>query len=272
MSQSPAAPNPAQTYEDYLVPHQFRPWTEDLLARATPAPGERVLDVACGTGIVARVIAQTRGQHATVTGLDLNPAMIEVARIAAEREGVAIAWHVGSADALPFPDAAFDLVVIQQGLQFFPDRPAAAREAFRVLAPGGRLGTATWAEITANPFFEALATAVERHLGTPAMHTPFALGDADALRSVFTAAGFTDVAIERVTRTVRYPDPSRFIDLGMASVAAAVPAMQTMDVAERARLTGAVRADLTEPLQRFTVGDEVVFPMVAHLAVAYRSG
>lgn len=264
-------PNPAQTYEDYLVPHQFRPWTEELLARATPAPGERVLDVACGTGIVARTVAQRLGENATVTGLDLNPAMIDVARVTAEREGVAITWYVGPADALPFPDTAFDLVLIQQGLQFFPDKVPAVTEVSRVLAPGGRLGTATWAEIAANPFFESLATAVERHLGTPALQTPFSLGDADALRSILLEAGFVDIAIERVARTVRFHDPTRFINLGLASAAAAVPTMQTMNATERARLTEAVRVDMQETLARFTEGDQVVFPMVANIAMAHRS-
>jgi len=265
------APNPAQTYEDYLVPHQFRPWTEELLARATPALGERVLDVACGTGIVARTVVQRLGEDATVTGLDLNPAMIDVARAAAEQEGVVIAWHVGRADALPFPDGTFDLVLIQQGLQFFPDKPAAVREVVRVLAPGGRLGTATWAEIAANPFFESLAAAVERHLGTSALQTPFSLAEEDVLRSILVEAGLIDIVIERVTRTVRFPDPARFINLGLASAAAAVPAMQTMDATERARLTEAVRADMQEPLERYTDGDEVVFPLVANITVAHRS-
>jgi len=212
------APNPAQTYEDYLVPHQFRPWTEELLARATPALGERVLDVACGTGIVARTVVQRLGEDATVTGLDLNPAMIDVARAAAEQEGVVIAWHVGRADALPFPDGTFDLVLIQQGLQ-----------------------------------------------------TPFSLAEEDVLRSILVEAGLINIVIERVTRTVRFPDPARFINLGLASAAAAVPAMQTMDATERARLTEAVRADMQEPLERYTDGDEVVFPLVANITVAHRS-
>jgi ubiquinone/menaquinone biosynthesis C-methylase UbiE len=272
VSQSPADPtlNPAQTYEDYFVEYQFRPWTEELLARAIPTPGQRVLDVACGTGIVARTVARLVGSDATVTGLDLSPAMIDVARVAADRDVVAIAWHVGRAEALPFPECVFDLVLIQQGLQFFPDQPAAAKEAFRVLAPGGRLGTATWAEISAHPIFAALAAVVEKYLGIPAMHAAFSLGNEAALRSVLTEAGFGNIDIERVARTVRYPDPSRFIELSLASVAAAVPAMQGMDVAERTRLTKAVRADMTEPLESITVGDEVVIPMVAHIAVAQR--
>ncbi len=271
MAQGHPTPTPAQTYEDYFVPHQFRPWTEELLVRAVPVPGNRVLDVACGTGIVARLVAQRVGAGTAIAGLDLSPAMIEVARAAAAREGVEVDWHVGSADALPFPDGSFDMVLIQQGLQFFPDKRAAINEVHRVLAPGGRFGTATWAEIAANPFFERFAAAVERHLGTPAMQTPFSLGDADVLRSLLVGAGFEGVRLVRVTRTARFPDPPRFIDLALASVAAAVPAMQGMDAAERARLAEAVRADMAEPLRRYLEEDEITFPMVAHVAVARKA-
>ncbi len=136
--------NPAQTYEKYFVPYKFRPWTEELLERAMPQPGERVLDVACGTGIVARMVAQRTNGQAQLAGLDLSPAMLEVARSASEREGLEIAWHEGSASALPFPDGSFDLVLVQQGLQFFPDKAAAAGEMYRVLAPNGRAVTSTW--------------------------------------------------------------------------------------------------------------------------------
>src|SRR5215212_5450793 len=104
MSQPPAPPaNPAQAYEDFNVPGSFRPWAGELLDRARPRPGERVLDLACGTGVVARLVVHRLRGRATVAGLDLNPAMVAVARAAAAREGARIAWLVGAADALPFP-------------------------------------------------------------------------------------------------------------------------------------------------------------------------
>ena len=274
MDQPPPRPgsSPAQTYEDYFVPNQFRPWTGELLDRARPQPGERVLDVACGTGIVARMVAQRLGGAARVAGFDISPAMLEVARAAAAREGVEVAWLEGSAESLPFPDAAFDLALVQQGLQFVPDKATAVGELHRVLAPGGRAVTATWAEIARNPFFAAFAEVVQRRLGTPAMHTPFSLGDRGTLRPLFVDAGFATIEIERVERTVRFPSPDRFIELGVAGSSAAVPALQAMDAAERAALTEAVRADMAAPLREFTDGDEVVFPMEAHLVLARKAG
>jgi ubiquinone/menaquinone biosynthesis C-methylase UbiE len=264
--------NPAQVYEDYMVRHQFRPWAAELLDRAKPQPGERVLDVACGTGIVARMVAQQMKGQVHITGLDLSPAMVEVARSTAAQEGSTIEWHVGSADSLPFSDSSFDLVVIQQGLQFFPDHAAALREVFRVLVPGGRVTSATWTEIDNHPFFIAFAEAVERHFGTSAMYTPFALGDRKKLHALFIDTGFGEIAIERVGRSLRYPSPELFINLGVASTSAAVPALQAMDATQRAMLIQAVHADMAAPLEERVEGEEVVMRMEAHILVARKSG
>jgi SAM-dependent methyltransferase len=132
----------AETYERYMVPAIFGPWAEDLLALAMPTPGERVLDVACGTGVVARLVAQRVAPTGTVVGFDLNPGMLAVARTLPLPQGAKIEWREGNVSAMPFPDASFDLTLCQQGLQFFPDRSAALREMRRVLAPRGRLALA----------------------------------------------------------------------------------------------------------------------------------
>lgn len=262
--------NPAQAYEDYFVSSMFRPWTADLLDRATPQPGERVLDVACGTGIVARMIAHRLHGQSQLVGIDLSPAMVEIARATAAQEGVAIEWHVGNADALPFADASFDLVVIQQGLQFFPDRAAALRDVFRVLAPGGRVVTATWTDTRNNPLNQVLAEVIERHLGTPALHLPFSLGDPEQLHALFVEAGFDAIVVERVTRTVRFPLPDKFVELGLASASAAVPALQTMNTGERAALIEVVQVDMAVPLREFIQGDDVISPMETHITLAHK--
>ena len=120
--------NPAETYERFMVPPLFAPAAERLLDIARPRPGERVLDVGCGTGIVARSVASRLGAAGTVIGLDLSPGMLEVARLMSEQEGLTIAWHEGRAEALPFPDGSFDLVLCQFALMFFADRRQALRE------------------------------------------------------------------------------------------------------------------------------------------------
>jgi ubiquinone/menaquinone biosynthesis C-methylase UbiE len=267
VSQTPPS-SPAQTYEDFFVPAMFRPWADELLKRAQPQPGERILDVACGTGIVARLIARQLGDQVTISGLDFSPGMIEVARQTAVDEGAPIDWHVGTADALPFQNGSFDLVLVQHGLQFFPDRVAGAREAYRVLVPGGRLATATWTDISNNPFHVMLDQIVERHLGTPAMRTPFSLGDRDELRAVLTGGGFSNVTIDAVRRDVRFPGRKQFLDRFVDGAVAAIPAMQQLGERERSQLITGVRSDMAEPLEQFVQGEDVVFPMESHITVA----
>ncbi len=127
-----------------LSPTVFSPWATDLLELAKLRPGERVLDVACGTGIVARGAAAQIGTTGAVTGLDLNPGMLNVARARPTPFGAAVTWVEGSALAMPLPDAAFDAVLCQQGVQFFPDQSAGLREMHRVLVPGGRVLLSVW--------------------------------------------------------------------------------------------------------------------------------
>src|SRR5262245_34564795 len=110
----------AELYEEILVPTGFRPWATDLLELADLKPGERVLDVACGTGIVARLAAPQVGTTGEVTGLDLNAGMLQVARSLPAPPGASVTWIEGSALAMPLPDASFDVVLCQQGVRFFP--------------------------------------------------------------------------------------------------------------------------------------------------------
>src|SRR5262245_11922824 len=116
------AGNAADRYEEILVPTVFGPWATDLLELADLQPGERVLDVACGTGIVARLAAREVGTTGEVTGLDLNAGMLQVARSLLAPSGASVTWVEGSALAMPLLDASFDVVLCQQGFQFFPDR------------------------------------------------------------------------------------------------------------------------------------------------------
>jgi len=167
-----------ENYERYNVPSIFAPWADDLVEMAALQPGERALDIACGTGIVARTAARRLGSGGGVVGLDLSAPMLAVARSAAAAEGVTIEWREGNGLQLPLADEAFDVVVCQQGLQFFPDRPAALREMYRVLAPGGRLVLSVWREIERSPGFAVLAQALTRHVG-PERH----FDDVRAIRS-----------------------------------------------------------------------------------------
>src|SRR3954468_24179080 len=152
--------DPANIYEERFVPAMFALLAQLVLATIGMQPGTRVLDVACGSGIVARTAAPLVGSSGQVAGLDANPAMLAVARQAAAADGLNIEWRVGNAQSLPFADRSFDLVLCQHGLQFFPDRLAALTEMHRVLAPGGRVAIVTWRGLDQHPLFAAFARAL----------------------------------------------------------------------------------------------------------------
>jgi SAM-dependent methyltransferase len=199
MSDWQLASDTAAAYERHLVPVLFAPLADRLIERAAPRPDDRVLDLACGTGIVARRIAP---RVRTVTGLDLSDGMLAVARAA----DPSIRWLEGDAAALPLADASVDLVLCQQGMQFFGDRAAVVRELGRVLAPGGRLVAAAWRAPVHNPGWLRLAEALDRHAGAEvgaAMRAPFALGG-EELRAALLA-GFADVELRIEILPVRFP-------------------------------------------------------------------
>jgi SAM-dependent methyltransferase len=261
--------NPAETYERYMVPTLFAPAAEELLAVARPQPGERVLDVGTGTGIVARRAVPRVMPDGAVTGLDASAGMLSVARAMADAEGVAITWQEGRAEALPYPDEAFALVLSQFALMFFADRAAALAEMRRVLAPGGRVAQTVFQGIDRHTFYVALDKAITRHLGTSVVGAIFSLGDTGALRDALTQAGLREVAIERRTVTARFPDPGAFLAGEIDVDTASIPAMQHLDPPARHELTKAIAAEMTEPLRAATEGDHVVLPF--HLLIARAS-
>ncbi len=140
----------AAAYEKHLVTKVFGPWAERVVEIAAPAPGEAVLDVACGTGVGARLAVPRVMPGGRVVGLDNDPGMIEVARRLAAQEKIDVEWHCKSALALPFADATFDLCLSLQGPQFVSDPLAGLNEIHRVLKPGGRLGASFSATIEHN--------------------------------------------------------------------------------------------------------------------------
>jgi SAM-dependent methyltransferase len=178
------AGNAAEIYQSELVPAVFGPWGPRVVELAALRPGLRVLDLACGTGLVARLAAEAVGVDGRVAALDLNPAMLAVASELPAVVGAPIEWVEGDAQALPFAEASFDVVCCQLGLQFFPDREHALREMKRVLVAGGRAVVMVWREIDRAPGFAVLAAALGRTISADAealMRAPFALSDAGEL-------------------------------------------------------------------------------------------
>jgi ubiquinone/menaquinone biosynthesis C-methylase UbiE len=178
---------------------------------ASLRPGERVLDSACGTGVVTRLAAERVAPGGTVTGLDPNPAMLAVARVTT-RSDVSIDWHEAPAEHLPFPDESFDAVLCGMGLQFFSNKEAGLREFYRVLVPGGRL-VANVPGPTPPPF-EIMADGLARHIGPESasfVHAVFSLHDPDDLRNLAVQAGFEDIGVRSTETSLELPPPAEFL-------------------------------------------------------------
>ena len=265
------SPNPAEVYEQYFGPALFSPWARVLLEYAAPQPGERVLDVACGTGIVTRRVAPMVGAAGKVVGLDISPAMLAVARALPAPGGATIAWQEGNALTLALPDDAFDLVLCHQGLQFFPDRAAAVQEMRRVLTKGGRVVLSVWRDLQRHPVFAAVYEATARRLNAPisAVALPFTFGDAEALRAFLSAAGFHRIAITPQSLNANFPTPERFVQLTVLGSAATVPTFAQLDTVARAALVEAVTLESEAAVQQYSEGDRLIFPMSTHIAIAH---
>lgn len=200
-----------ENYDRYFVPAIGAPLATALVRLAALRPSERVVDVACGTGVVARLAAERVGATGSVVGVDVNPGMLRVAR-AVTPPGMAIEWHEASAEALPLPDDAFDVVFCQLGLQFFPEKLAALREMRRVLTPGGRLFVNVPGLIP--PVFATFAEALSRHVNPETaafMNLVFSLHDTGQMHDLMDGAGFSDVAVQSTARTLRLPAPADFL-------------------------------------------------------------
>ncbi len=257
--------NAAEIYERHLVPGMFAPLVPHLLDSAGVQPGERVLDVACGTGVVARLAASRVGKDGRVTGLDINAAMLDVARSHPVPDGAPIEWLEANAQAIPLPDASFDVVLCQHGLQQFPDRSAALGEMHRLLASGGRIAIIVWSPIENSPGMAALVDALERHVGPEAANNrraPFALSDAAELRSLIVAAGFRDVEVRTLTEATRFPSPDALVEAQLA----ATPLSTLGGMTDAARQ--AVIEDVRTALRDYQRGDAFSIPMEAHFATA----
>jgi ubiquinone/menaquinone biosynthesis C-methylase UbiE len=203
--------NPAVNYERYFVPAIGAPLAVDLVRAAGLRPGQRVLDVACGTGIVARLASQQTDATGTIAGLDVNPGMVAVARSATPSD-MPIEWYEASADAMPFPDESFDVILCQMGLQFMPDKHAALNEIRRVLAPGGRL-------ILNVPgptprLLAIMEEAFKSHIGAEAagfVNQVFSLNDTKEIQNLMSGAGFHDISVRSEMKSLQLPVPEEFL-------------------------------------------------------------
>lgn len=257
-----------EAYEQYLVPPLFGPWAERLIEHATPREGDRVLDVGCGTGIVARRAVSHVGEQGTVVGVDINEGMLKVAKAAAADLTPMIEWRRGDATALPFPDEAYDLIFSQQALQFIEDPAVALREMHRVLAPNGRIAVSVLRSLAFNDGYEKLAEALDRHVGGEAgmmMRSPFRGYTREELHTLADDAGFGEPVVTIEISSVRYPSVEEFVRREAASSPLAGP-LGSLDRDVREELI----QDVAEALGDYIDDAGVVIPLESHVLVAQR--
>jgi len=255
--------NTASNYEKLMVPALFVSWTERILDEASIKPGDRILDVACGTGIVARTAIKHTGSNGTsVTGLDPNPGMLAVA----ESISSGSEWKEGVAEELPFGDDSFDVVVSQFGLMFFQDRPAALQEMYRVLKPGGRLIVSVFDSLDNNPGYRAMTEVFERVAGEEVAQTlrgPFSLGDLEELKVLCAESGLSSAEVTTRNGNARFPDARTMV---LADVKGWFP-LAGIELTDQ-QIDEVVR-QIESTLQEYISSDgQLEFPMPAHFITA----
>ncbi len=247
----------AEVYEEFFIPALFQEWTGRVAEAAGVRPGQTVLDVACGTGILAREAAARVGPNGSVVGLDVNEGMLAVAASKAPQ----IEWRHGQAEALPFDDARFDAVMSQFGLMFFEDRATAIQEMLRVLKPGGRLAIAVWDTLDHTPGYAAMVNLLARLFGdavADGLRSPYTLGDLAALRSLLDEAGVPHAAIETQMGTARFPSIESWVYTDIKGWVLT----DTLGDAEFARLLAEAQGALAPFV---TNGGSVAFAAPAHI-------
>lgn len=252
----------AEAYESLHVPALFEEWTSRVLDAARIGAGDRVLDIACGTGILARSAADRVGTSGHVVGVDPNPGMLAVAGRLDDR----IEWRAGTAEDLPCDDDAFGRVVSQFGMMFFADRAAAVREIVRVLEPGGRFAIAVWDSLENSPAYSVEVALLQRMAGqqaADALRAPFVLGDLVPLRRLIEEAAATSVETSTVVGRARFPSIRSMVEADLRGW------LPVMGVELEDDVIGAILEAAEEELARFVRPDgRMEFASPAHIISA----
>jgi SAM-dependent methyltransferase len=252
----------AELYEAKFVPAIFGEWAPHLVDAAGVSAGTRVLDVACGTGVVARAAADRVGAAGAVTGVDLNEAMLAVAR----RIRPDLAWRQADAADLPFPDGSFDVVLSQSALMFFPDPVLALGEMGRVATARGTVAVQVYSSLDAQSGYRPFIQAAARHAGPDAVNllgTYWIHGDLDALGRLLDRAGLRVAGVRTRTGTVRFDSVDEFVGIEIG----ATPLADRID----GDVYGRILADSREALARFhTASGGLAVPIEGHIVTAHR--
>lgn len=256
-----------EMYERWLVGPLFRPWAELTLDELKLSSGDRVLDIACGTGIVARVAKERLGDTGQIVGIDVSSDMLAVARNVAPD----VDWREGNANSLPLREGEqFDIVVCQQGLQFFSDKAEAIAQMRRAMVEHGRLAVATWRSDEEIPFFRELRRVAERHLGSIADQR-YNSGDVAVLEGLLRDAGFHDIDTKTVARTIRFDDGEPFIRLNTMAFIGMSARGKAMKDDERKSVMENIINESAPVLRQYSDGSALAFELRTNLALAIRA-
>jgi SAM-dependent methyltransferase len=249
-------------YEALFVPALFSPWTWHLVEGAGIDEGSHVLDIACGSGVLARQALSKTGGSGRIVGIDPAPGMIAAAM---ELEPN-IEWVLGSAEKMEFDDSGFDSIVSQFGMMFFKDRNVAASEIFRVMKPGGRLAVAVWNSIENNPAYGDIIAVLDEEVSTAAgdaLRLPYSLGDSEEVTGIFDHAGFTDLSVETKTEQATFPSSRTMVE---AELRGWLPLFD-IHLSEDEIADVLIKSD--SKLSKYaTQTGEAVFPTSAHIVTA----
>lgn len=259
-----AQPTFPELYERWLVGPLFRPWAELTLDEVSLSPGDRVLDLACGTGIVARIARERLGAAGYIVGIDVSSDMLAVARTVVPD----IDWREGNASALPLRGSErFDVVVCQQGLQFFPDKPAAVAQMRRALAKGGRLAVTTWRPDDEIPLLRALRHVAERHLGAISDRR-HSLGDAAEIERLLEDGGLDQIRSKTLSRTIHFQDGAPFLRMNTMAFVGMSALGKLLSDAHRKKVVEAIVAESASVLEPYTDASGLRFELSTNLAMA----
>jgi ubiquinone/menaquinone biosynthesis C-methylase UbiE len=256
--------DPAEVYDELFVPALFAQWGPRIAEAAAIGSGQAVLDVGCGTGVLACAAAERVGPTGRVVGLDPNEQMLAVAR----RKSTAVTWRSGRAETLPFEDGSFDAVVSQFALMFFESRPVAIAEMLRVLRPGGRLAVAVWDSLDHTPGYRALTGLLRELFGNDvadAMRAPFTLGNRHDLQRLLAGTAIASVEVTTQPGIVSFASIDAMIGTERACV-------WTLGGLLDEQQFGLLRKRARDALHPFVRSDGgVQFDCPAHIAIATKA-
>ncbi|MCG6558471.1 methyltransferase domain-containing protein [Ruegeria sp. 1NDH52C] len=251
-------------YEEVMVPLWFGRWAEALIDQLSLRSSERVLDVACGTGVTTRLTKTKVGPGGKVDGLDINAPMLAQAKeLAGDLD---IAWIESDVCDIDLPSESYDVILSQHGYHYFPDKPQALREFLRLLAPGGRLGFSIWDGHS--PYTSAICAAVEHHISSEIARKQRSQREtpsANELKSQMSAQGFSDVVVYRQELMIDVPPASEFVPLHLRSMPIAAAFTELPEDAQNALIN-----EVAESLADYVQGNRLVYPDAVHVAIGFK--